>query len=112
MATQKKNNSLSIVTMANGKMYLGELHSKGISNALALIDDKLSKHTFRNYLLKRNLGELKEKTFSAVADYDAEFLNADQEAEFEFVAGMFRMAQGKAKAYMENQCFSDLYGGK
>lgn len=104
---------LQIITLDSGKVFLGKLKDDSIVDALNLTDCvPLNRHTFELYLKQRNLGDLQTVTFSAVTGYTVAELPADLQAEWEFVAGLFAMAQKKAQAYNENRTFEELYTKK
>ncbi len=103
--------NLKVVVMASGVTYLGELGDRGIGNALEF-SGNANESCFRQYVTQKNLGELQDVSFSAVTDYTSRCLDAEEEALFVYVSGMFVMAQKRAKAFNENACFESLYGKK
>lgn len=101
---------LQIITLDSGKKFLGRLSDDSIVDAFDITDCvPPNRRTFEDYLKLRNLGDLETVTFSTVTGYTVAELKADQQAEWEFVAGLFAMAQKRAQAYSENRTFEALY---
>lgn len=104
---------LQIITLDSGRKFLGVVKDDRVIDALDVTDTApVGRHTFEVYLKQRNLGDLETVVFSAVTGYTVAELKEDQQAEWEFVAGLFAMAQKKAQAYNENKTFEALYSKK
>lgn len=109
-ATQKE---MSIITLANGTIYLGVLCKSKIEYAFNLNGvDQVNNISFGSYLMQRNLGKLHTVHFSATSDYTSRPLDEVEATEFEVVLGQFKIAIRQAKAFNENACFTKLFGKK
>lgn len=93
--------------------YLGDLNKArtAIENAMSLAGP-VTRSVCEEYLKTKNLGDLDSIQLSPVTAYLETKLNADEQATFEFVSGLFTMAKARAKAYNENNTFEALYAAK
>lgn len=114
-----KTASIVIVILASGSTYLAEKPSgkegapQVLTDAMPVIDNShVDRSLFERYLRCRNLGQLQTIQFSAASGYTIQPLTPVQQAEFDFVSGLFDMAKKQAKAYGENRCFDELFAGK
>ena len=105
-------NKLAVVDLSSGESYLGFLGENEIVDAFRFTGGTRLDRVFEEYLKQRNLGSLGTVKFSAVTAYTVTNLTEEEEAEWNHVSGLFALAQRKAKAFNENNCFDRLYAKK
>ncbi len=108
--TENKWSKLAVFTV-NGDRFLGK-RSGNVIKGMQLMSDHLTENRFAEYLMAKNVDELRTREIGANSDVDVDKLTRREKLWLRTVKAEYKEARRMADDHLVNQVFQEFRGKK